>query len=249
MDHDLMSAEARIERERAFHDERFADDSGRAATGKFYRAVPGAKADYRASVHRLATGRVLEYGCGVGSLAFELAGKSEVVGIDISPVAIAEARSEAAERGVEVEFLEMNAEALELPDGSFDLVCGSGILHHLDVDRAIGEVTRVLAPGGRAVFLEPMGYNPLINWYRDRTPGMRTDDEHPLLRCDFDTIGRSVRRLDLRFHGLAALAAAPFVDRPGGARLRRGLAGVDAALTRAPGLRLLSWIVVLEIAV
>src|SRR4029077_19868431 len=80
--------------------------------------------------------RVLEYGCGTGSAAFELAERgAHVVGIDISPVAVDEARRVAAERqSGDAEFRVMNAEALEFPDGAFDLVCGSGILHHLDLD-------------------------------------------------------------------------------------------------------------------
>src|SRR3546814_1101008 len=79
----------------------------------------------------------------------------------------------------------MNAEAMTFPDDSFDLVFGSGIIHHLDIDRAFGEIARVLRPGGRAVFIEPLGLNPAIELYRRFTPSARTPDEHPLLRRDF----------------------------------------------------------------
>jgi hypothetical protein len=37
------------------------------------------------------------------------------------------------------------------------------------------------APAGWALFSEPLGHNPLVNWYRNRTPEQRTEDEHPLL--------------------------------------------------------------------
>lgn len=35
-------------------------------------------------------------------------------------------------------------------------------------------------------FSEPLGHNPIINWYRNRTPEMRTEDEHPLLIKDIE---------------------------------------------------------------
>ncbi len=237
---------SRLDRERAFHDERFEDDVEREATGKFYDAVPGAKQDYSAAVGAAATGRVLEYGCGVGSLGFDLASSCDVVGIDISPVAITKATEEAERRGLGAEFLEMNAEALTFEPASFDLVCGSGILHHLDIETAAAQLTKVIKPGGKAIFLEPMGYNPLINWYRDRTPGMRTEDEHPLVQHDFDVLENACQSLQARYHGLAALGSAPILGKPGGLAVNRALTAVDRVVLSVPKLQLLAWIVVVE---
>jgi SAM-dependent methyltransferase len=141
----------------------------------------------------------------------------------------------------------MNAESLDFEPHSFDLVCGSGIIHHLDVDAAARELHRVVKPGGSAVFLEPMGYNPLINWYRDRTPGMRTDDEHPLVRADFDSFARCSESIELRYHGLAALAAAPFLERRVGAQVSAAMQQLDRVLLRTPLVRELAWIVVIDI--
>src|SRR3546814_11483257 len=79
-------------------------------------------------------------------------------GIDISDVAIEKGRERARQKGfTNVRLEAMNAEAMTFPDDSFDLVFGSGIIHHLDIDRAFGEIARVLRPGGRAVFIEPLG--------------------------------------------------------------------------------------------
>jgi ubiquinone/menaquinone biosynthesis C-methylase UbiE len=47
-------------------------------------------------------------------------------------------------------------------DSSFDAVYGSSVLHHLDLDRALAEVFRVLRPGGRCVFAEPNILNPQV---------------------------------------------------------------------------------------
>src|SRR3546814_19128134 len=87
----------------------------------------------------------------------------------------------ATETGLHATFSVDNAEQTSFPDASFDRIGGSGILHHLDLDRAYAEIARLLKPGGRAVFLEPLGHNPLLTAYRDRTPRMRTEDKnHPL---------------------------------------------------------------------
>ena len=86
--------------------------------------------------------------------------------------------------------LAFNAEELTFPDESFDVVIGNGILHHLDLDRALSGIERVLKPGGWAAFREPLGHNPFVNAYRKLTPNQRTDDEHPLLVGDLRTIER-----------------------------------------------------------
>lgn len=104
--------------------------------------------------------RLLEIGCGTG-LFTELirrATGATIVGTDISPELIEEARR----RLPEVTFQVDNALHLSFPDGAFDAVYGSSILHHLEIDPALGEIRRVLRPGGRMVFAEPNMMNPQI---------------------------------------------------------------------------------------
>ena len=149
----------------------------------YYSVVGASRAVYEDLLRARGAGRdVLEYGCGPGSYAFFLADLgASVLGIDISTTAIEQASAEARQRGADrVEFRRLNAESLDLPDASFDLVCGTGILHHLDLTRAYAEIARTLRPGGSAVFIEPLGHNPLINRFRRRTRALRTEDEHPL---------------------------------------------------------------------
>ena len=79
---------------------------------------------------------VLDYGCGAGARACALALRgARVCGIDISPVAIGMARDAVRREGLagNAAFAVMDAEALDLPARSFGLVCGTSILHHLDV--------------------------------------------------------------------------------------------------------------------
>lgn len=98
--------------------------------------------------------RLLEVGCGIGIDTLRLArlGFGEVVGIDLTEVAVEVAAERARREGLGgVRFEVGNAEALPFEDGAFDLVYSFGVLHHTPgIERAVAEVHRVLAPGGTA---------------------------------------------------------------------------------------------------
>jgi ubiquinone/menaquinone biosynthesis C-methylase UbiE len=243
------SVEARLKREAEFHDERFADDT-RAPTDRFYTVARRAYDRYNDLVVEGAAGKkVLEYGCGPGSAAFGLAESgAEVHGIDISPVAIEMAQKTAAERGVAARchFQVMNAEALTYADGSFDRICGSGILHHLDLDRGFREIARTLKPGGKAIFIEPLGHNPAINWYRRRTPEMRTSDEHPLVSRDLAAASKYFSKISPQFFNLSVLAAVPLQNTAIFRPIQKILDRVDDILLspRSP-LRWNAWLILL----
>lgn len=133
--------------------------------------------------------RVLLYGCGPANEAGRLiaAGALTITGIDISEAEIADAWRNARDGGFETQadFRVVDAHSTGLPDNSFDVIVGSAILHHLDVARALVELRRLLAPGGRAVFLEPLAHNPLLRLGRWLTPAARTSDEHPFTVDDW----------------------------------------------------------------
>jgi len=184
-------------------------------------------------------------------MAFELARQGSIVtGIDISSVAIALARSKAqAEAIPNLDFLEMNAEELTIENDHFDLVCGSAILHHLDLAKAYSQLAKILRPGGSAIFIEPLGHNPIINLYRKRTPHLRTPDEHPLLMKDIDLAKSYFGHVRLRFFQLQTFLAVPFRNFPFGRPLRRTLDAMDQALFRIfPPARKYAWQVVIELA-
>ena len=98
--------------------------------------------------------------CGTGDLAFELARRVEpggrVIGSDFAEQMLDLARKKATERGVEsVRFEFGDAMALSYDDETFDAVTvGFGVRNLADLDRGLGELTRVLKPGGRLVILE-----------------------------------------------------------------------------------------------
>ncbi|MDH5279466.1 MAG: class I SAM-dependent methyltransferase [Actinomycetota bacterium] len=98
----------------------------------------------------------LEIGAGTGFFLLNLAQSGVATRLslsDISPGMVAAAQSNAQALGLEVDARVADAEHLPFADGSFDLVVGHAVLHHIpDVDRALREVLRVLRPGGRFVF-------------------------------------------------------------------------------------------------
>ena len=165
----------RLARERNFHDARFADGEEGRSAGRFYAVNAASDGYFRRQIESLPEGtKLLDYGCGDKAYcAFHAAACGHsVTAIDISPVAIDRAREEAERLGLaeRIDFRVMNAEELELEPDSFDVVGGLGVLHHLELDAALENVTRVLKPGGSTFFVEPLGHNRLINLYRDRTP-------------------------------------------------------------------------------
>lgn len=119
-------------------------------------------ADGREWVCARATGDVLEIAIGTGrNLLFYPPGV-RLTGIDVSPATLAVARRRAEQLGVEATLLEGDAQELPFPDGSFDTaVCTLALCTVPDDARAVGEVARVLRPGGRFVLLEHVG-SPLL---------------------------------------------------------------------------------------
>ena len=245
----MKTAQTRLQREADFHDERFAENT-RASTDPFYWVGRRAYDRYNELVMENADGMtVLEYGCGPGADALSLAAKgAQVHGIDISPATIGNARAKAAERdlGSKCSFHVMDAEAMTFPDATFDRICGSGILHHLNLSRAFEEIHRTLKPGGKAMFIEPLGHNPIINWYRSRTPEMRTSDEHPLLARDIREASRRFRVATEFYHLLVLGAAYLRHESLAYGIARNALDRIDRVLLslRSP-LRWTAWVVVL----
>ncbi len=83
-----------------------------------------------------------------------------VTAIDISPDLLEIARKNVSAQNLT--FCLENASAMTFADASFDYVIGISVLHHLDVKRALGEIFRILKPGGQARFTEPNMMNPQI---------------------------------------------------------------------------------------
>jgi SAM-dependent methyltransferase len=113
--------------------------------------------------------RVLDVGCGEGQIArlARAGGARRVVGVDPTWAQVAEA----ARRDGGVRYARAGAGTLPFADGAFDAVVACLVFEHIrEVDVAIAEVARVLAPGGRFLFFlnHPLLQTPSSGWIDDQ---------------------------------------------------------------------------------
>jgi ubiquinone/menaquinone biosynthesis C-methylase UbiE len=120
--------------------------------------------------------KVLEVGCGAGTdLARFAKGGAIVSGIDLSSSAIALARQNFEQQGLQGDLREADGEHLPFPDATFDLVYAHGVVQYTsDPQALVDECRRVLKPGGEAVF---QVYNR-ISWLNALSKLMKVPLEH-----------------------------------------------------------------------
>jgi ubiquinone/menaquinone biosynthesis C-methylase UbiE len=127
--------------------------------------------------------KVLEIGCGLGTDGAQFAeAGADYTGVDLTDAAVELARKRFELFGLSGQFRTADAENLDFPDASFDLVYSHGVLHHTpETGKAIREINRVLRPGGRAVVMlyHRDSYNYRINISLRRRAGAH------LLRADW----------------------------------------------------------------
>ena len=136
--------------------------------------------------------RILDLGCGTAQILNALPTDVTYVGYDMSPEYIAAARRRFGHRGVFHCGLLEQADVGDLEP--FDLVIGTGVLHHLDDDAArqfISVASSALRPGGRIYTVDPCfapGQNPIARFLisRDRGQHVRSSDGYISLTRDLD---------------------------------------------------------------
>jgi len=106
---------------------------------------------------------VLEIGCGTGEISNWLAEGSphRVVGTDICAPFIETAKSRYVRDNLAFKVLDFSNPS-DISDGSYDYICGNGILHHLypNLPSVLKTIRNLLKPGGKMIFMEPNIYNP-----------------------------------------------------------------------------------------
>lgn len=162
---------------------------------------------YRRAAMSLATGRLLVVGLGPGTdLMFLPPAVTSVAAVEPEAAMRRMAGALARRCGVEVDIVEGVGEAIPFPDNSFDSVHVGLVLCSVDdVTATLGEIRRVLAPGGRLVVLEHVRGDGLMGRFQDLIakpwswlasgcePNRRTVEA--IAAAGFDTSGlRSVRR-------------------------------------------------------
>jgi SAM-dependent methyltransferase len=124
--------------------------------------------DWLAAAVAVRPARLLDVGCGTGALAHELAAMGRVAGVDLAPEAIGWSRR----RGLS-ELSVGSADRLPFRSGIFDAVAAVDIVEHTDDACALGEIARVLKPGGAALLHVPAfpilwGEHDEVNHHRRR---------------------------------------------------------------------------------
>lgn len=184
--------------------------------------------------------RLLDYGCGQGGVSLMAARRGvHVEGIDIAPQAVEFANYKAAREGVQAfaRFTVGDCEQLPFLDGSFDAVVSVVVLPALDLDRALGELARVLRPAGRLIVVDTFGHNPVANLNRwiNCLRGKRTRRQtaHILRMADLARFRERFHSVEVHYFDLTTLLVGAVVgDRcgPVAAALARIARRVDEAL-------------------
>ena len=195
----------------------------------------------------------LDYGCGLGKQTIEMARSGATAyGVDISEVEVLTATSAADKDGLSdrTQFYVMDAESMTFEDNFFDLVICSGVLHHLDINKAYAELYRVLKREGKILCIEALRHNPLISWYRRRTPHLRTAWEvnHILGIEDIRLAERWFGTVKVDFFHLGSILAVPFRNTPVFDPLLLALEALDSVVLKVPYLQLWAWQAIFELS-
>jgi ubiquinone/menaquinone biosynthesis C-methylase UbiE len=109
----------------------------------------------RRELFSLATGNVLDVGCGYGSNFAYLTKAKHITGVDVSPVMLDMARERARQLNLTVDLRQGNVEHLDFPDQTFDTVISAlATCSYLNPIAALHEMKRVCKPDGRLLLLE-----------------------------------------------------------------------------------------------
>lgn len=118
--------------------------------------------------------KILELGCGCGDFTIEVSNildnKTLIYGVDLSEEQIKLAKERVTKTNVFLSVGNCTHSAFE--NNLFNFIIGKSVLHHLDLDKALKEIERILIPGGKIFFIEPNIHNPQV-WLQYHVPFLR----------------------------------------------------------------------------
>ncbi len=235
-------------REKDFHNKLQSQTKGR-FENIFYKAISNCGEDFLIYLKDNAkNSKILDFGCGIGSSAEKVIkyNPKKIIGIDISEISINKAKNKAKELNIDIDYKVDNCEKTNLNQNSFDIVYGTGILHHLEIDKCLNEIHRVLKSNGKLLFIEPLGTNPIINLYRKLTPNTRSRDEHPLIKKDFEYLNKKFVDVNVKYYGFLTLIFFPFYKSPKDSKLFKFLVSCDQFLFKFKLFQLFAWSVLIS---
>ena len=194
--------------------------------------------------------RILEIGPGLGQDTVALAERgADLTVIDISEPGLAVAR-QAVERVDLLDrcrFERRDAQVSGFPESHFDGIFARGVTMHVDLQPFLAEMSRILRPGGRAVFIDPLKYHPIVNLYRLSVSSCK--DSAPVYRSirEMKRGARYFSKFDHRVFYLNSVLALVFRGRPAlYERLAKPLQRIDKlTLATLPFLRPFAWTAVI----
>jgi len=160
---------------------------------KYFTAPTAIECQYALKlIGRLKGKKILDLGCGFGEASVWFASRgAKVVALDISAKMLNCVEVLAKRHKVEkfISRIKAAAEKIPLSSKSINLIFGGNILHHTNIAAVSKEVKRILKPKGKAIFIEPLAYNPIINIYRKMARNVRTEMEKPFTLKDIRILG------------------------------------------------------------
>ena len=245
-----MSLSEINKREKDFHNKlHLSEELERKSQGKFYKALYGLYSDFLNILKNETKAKyVLDFGCGTGNFTGKVINfnPKKIVAVDISEEAIKKAKNNSNQNSENIEYRVENCEDLSLNSDSFDIAYGSGILHHLNLNKSLSELKRILKKDGKIIFIEPMATNPIINLYRKFTPNARTTDEHPFKLSDVEFIKSLFANVEVKYYGFLTLVCFLFYKEPERSNLFRILKKMDEKILNSRYFKFLAWSVLIK---
>lgn len=224
-----------LEEEKRYENEKLTNHELRRNEKKYYQAVQEyIEKHNELTLNEIKGKKVLEIGCSAGENAkFYSKSASEFYGCDISDIGIEMAKSLNLRNS---KFYCADAHKLPFKNNEFDIIIVNSLLHHLDLNKGLVEIKRVLKKNGALILREPLGINPIFNIYRKKTPLSRTIDERPFDLKDIYLLKKFFHFKNVRYFGLLSLTNAFVTNRS----LKDFLCKVDEILSRTP-LKIIFW--------
>ena len=193
-----------LEQEKKFENSKISNTLIRSSQSKFYWATELSIETHNKNVLRkIINAEILEIGCsnGLDALTYTKFSKT-YFGIDISDKAI----KIASDRNLKnSRFICTDGHILPFNNSKFDFVIVNSLLHHLDLDVCLPEISRVLKDKGELIFREPLGTNLIFQLYRWLTPQARTIDERPFTFSDISKMKKNFNLVDVNWFGFTSI--------------------------------------------
>jgi len=239
----------RISREKAWHNQK----KNRQTQSKYYMGtIDRMWNDHKECINKSLSNEntvLLDYGCGSGNYLIEFSDKiKKGIGIDISEALIDSAKLEMKQKDIKnIDFFVMDVMNTTFEDETFSLIMGIAILHHLDLKIGLDEIKRILTTDGKAIFIEPLGTNPVIALYRKLTPQARTVDERPFTKRDINQIKKIFPNVKIRYYSFFTLFSVPFRNFKFFSKILFIMDFIDKiALSKYSPLKYMAWICLIE---